>query len=344
MKVAFIKQHWDVFGPWSSVPWQDWETLFKFWPGKASLWEATCLLKADWYVIPQQTSNWYIQEVIKHRLKPLTEKYVTNITKTDELPLHQYDIVITLDPILPHLVVPPGVVFAYFCNENSDPNYTASLRKPFGKYDLFLAHALDAPNDFDHLPAAVSFPYPRHPKLVRKLFAKHKEERVWVEWRTLTTLARAELYGPKAEGVLNDLQKKLKCKTVCYSKVNKSPYSITDPPAFGDAKTYLQQLGACKYYIAVGRKGGAGQGIVDAASAGCLCIGDKTRPYHRIICYPDMLCDSIEEAIQKFRKLREDSRLQKKVRTWQDIKLFDEFVKRPLRLLKKAVRLKRGNA
>ena len=65
LKVAFIKQVLDVHGPWSTVLWKDTtpRQLLDVWPGKATFWEMTCCLQADWYVIPQQLSSDYAREM-----------------------------------------------------------------------------------------------------------------------------------------------------------------------------------------------------------------------------------------------------------------------------------------
>jgi hypothetical protein len=66
VRVALIKQLLDVQGPWSGMMWKDTTPtrLFEIWPGKLSYWDETCLLKADWYIIPQQFITAYTRDAV----------------------------------------------------------------------------------------------------------------------------------------------------------------------------------------------------------------------------------------------------------------------------------------
>ena len=54
---------------------------------------------------------------------------------------------------------------------------------------------LDAPKTLASLPQALAFPYLRDPDAVHAVFPAEKEEAVWADFRTLTTLGMAETYG-----------------------------------------------------------------------------------------------------------------------------------------------------
>ncbi len=346
MKTALVKQVLDVFGPWSSVLWKDTgpRRLFEIWPGKAFLWETTCLLEADWYIIPQQLVTGYARDaVLQHPgREEVIRKYTTNIFLPGDIPLERYELVITFDSILD---VPecPSTLFAYFAQEHWDQIYIQSLRQPLGQYDLFLAHMMDSEPSLTRLPQAVSFPYLRAPDVVRSVFPVEKEEKVWIDWRTLMTLSFAELSDPWREAcaaAAERVQEVLRIPIQYKGKFYQNTYGITDPPPWGDAAHYLESVASCRYYVAVGRIAGAGQGLADAASLGCICIGQQDKAYHRMICHPACLCADMTEMPVRVRRIASSRDLQREVLAWQDEALRKQFVEEPLALLEEALHRK----
>jgi len=338
----------DVHGPWSSILWEN-TTLRKLldaWPGKATFWEMTCCLKADWYVIPQQLSSDYTQNVLQHRgLGEILSRHTRNVIAPEEIPIDQYDLVITFDPIWAVPADSP-TLFAYFVVEHWDRLYQQSLRAPLGRYDLFLAHMMDAPKTLASLPQALSFPYLRDPGAVQAAFPAAKEEAVWADFRTLTTLGMAETYGmwvASGHAAAKRLEETLRLPVRYRASFNEHPYGISDPPAWGDAANYFDAMARCKYYVAVGIINGAGQAICDAASLGCLCIGQEEKAFHRSIFHPAALCAHMMELPRRLKAIIGSRDLQEEVRTWQDAALRDYFQRRPLALLDEALSIKTGS-
>jgi hypothetical protein len=345
LRVAFIKQVLDVHGPWSTVLWENTSPrqLLDVWPGKATFWEMTCCLKADWYVIPQQLSSDYTQEVMKNLGgAEIVSRHTRNVVAPGKIPVEQYDLVITFDPIW---VVPSDspTMFAYFVVEHWDRLYQEALRQPRGQYDLFLAHMLDAPNALSSLPQALAFPYLRDPDTVQAVFPAEKVDAVWADFRTLTTLGMAETYGTwvaTGHAAAKRLEETLHLPVRYKSGFNENPYGISDPPAWGDTVEYFDAMARCRYYVAVGTIAGAGQAICDAASLGCLCIGQQEKAFHRLICHPAALCAGMIELPRRLRAIIGSRDLQEEVRTWQDAALRDFFQRRPLALLEEAISIK----
>ncbi len=119
-------------------------------------------------------------------------------------------------------------------------------------------------------------------------------------------------------------------------------YGLSNPPAWGDAQQYLREMGKCRYYLSLGRWiTGAGQALCDAASLGCLCIGEADKVFHRMICHPHCLCKDLSELPQRVRALAASPELQREVRQRQDEALRQQFVDAPLRDLEQATALKR---
>jgi hypothetical protein len=345
VRVAFIKQLLDVHGPWSTALWENAtpRRLLDVWPGKATFWEMTCCLKADWYVIPQQLSSDYTQEIRKYLGgEEIVTRHTRNVVAPGEIPVEQYDLVITFDPIW---AVPANssTLFAYFVVEHWDRLYKEALREPRGHYDLFLAHMLDAPNTLSSLPRAQAFPYLRDPDTVQAAFPAEKEETVWADFRTLATLGMAEDYGmwvATGHAAAKRLEEALRLPVRYKSDFNENPYGISDPPAWGDTVRYFDTMAHCRYYVGVGTIAGAGQAICDAASLGCLCIGQREKAYHRLICHPAALCAGMIELPRRLRAIAGSRDLQEEVRTWQEAALRDFFQQRPMAMLEEALSMK----
>lgn len=358
MRVALVKQALDIFGPWSSIRWDHTspKNLFAIWPGKATYWEMTCLLQADWYIIPQKLETDYIRDaVLKYpeRTEAIS-KYTTNIIDPQDIPFDQYDVVITTDPIL---MVPQAssTLYAYYLQEHWDILYQESLRQPVAGYDLFLDHMMVPEPFLESLPQAVSFPYLRAPEVMRFTFNSTKEEAVWIDWRTLTflgvttrTLAKggaAMWNDAAAASAASRLERLLKLPVRYRGEVYRQSYGFSDPPQWDDARCYLEAMGQCKYYVAIGNNiGGAGQGLCDAASLGCICIGQMDKIYHRLVCHPACLCIDIVEMPRKLRTVVSSSALQEEVLDWQDKALRTKFIEAPLTVLEGAVAMKGKHA
>jgi hypothetical protein len=345
VRVAFIKQLLDVHGPWSTMLWEDTtpRRLLDVWPGKATFWEMTCCLQADWYVIPQQLSSDYTQNVLQHPgLREILSRHTRNLVSPEEIPVDRYDLVITFDPILSVPADSP-TLFAYFVVEHWDRLYQESLRGLRARYDLFLAHMLDAPSNLASLPQALAFPYLRDPDAVHAVFPAEKEEGVWADFRTLTTLGMAETYGmwvATGHAAAKRLEEALRAPIYYKPSFNEHPYGISDPPAWGDAVAYFDAMARCKYYIAVGTINGAGQAICDAASLGCICIGQQEKAFHRLICHPAALCAHMMELPRRFRAIAGSPELQEEVLAWQQTALREFFQRRPRALLDEAISIK----
>ncbi|MGB2593191.1 MAG: hypothetical protein WBG02_09860 [Candidatus Acidiferrum sp.] len=346
MKVAVVKQVLDTFGPWSGIRWSETSPrdLFRIWPSRALHWEMTTLLQADWYVIAQQVHTDYTYDsVLKQSGKAeIVRKHTQRVVAPGEIPFDAYDLVITNDPILDF---PRGsrTLFAYFVVEHWDRRYRASLERPLRNADLFLAHMMNAPTSLQRLPQAISFPYVRDPQSMRALFAPaEREEAIWADWRTLAFLSAAT-NGNSVESTkraAKRLEEALHLP-VAFRSFSMGLYHGEDPPHWGDAAEFLRELARQKYYLCLGRGSGAGQGLADAASLGCLCFGELDKPYHRLLCHPKALCTDLQELPKRVQRVRASKDLQAEIIAWQEKKLQQHFVDEPLSLLDAALSRKR---
>jgi hypothetical protein len=346
LKTALVKQVLDIFGSWAGVHWRDTSPrqLFDVWPSKAVYWELTCMLQADWYIVPQACHGDYTKVAIDTfpgRAEAL-RKYTKNVTPVESIPFDQYDLVISFDAILDVPKDHPAL-FTYFAQEHWDRLYIQSLQRPAGNYDLFLAHMLDSHSALSSLPQSISFPYLHDAALLRSTFPSKQHEVVWVEWRTLQTLAMkdsSDPWCPEAEDAAARLQDLLDLPVVYRGATYQQTYGFSDPPAWGDAAIYLQALADCKYFVSVGGRIGAGQGLGEAAAAGCICIGQADRSYHQLLCHPAALCADMAEMPRRLRAIVASPDLQAEILAWQDQNLLLHFRDRPLALLSEALQCK----
>jgi hypothetical protein len=346
LKTAVIKQVHDVFGPWAGVRWKDTspQKLFELWPFKAVYWELTCILQADWYIIPPTIKGDYIRDVTRDPSRTrIIEKYTTNVRPLHEVPLSDYDLVITLDPILQPPPELTNTLFAYYVQEHWDRFYKESRQKPYTGYDLFFDHMMEAPAELHGLSQSIAFPYLYDAQLSRSGFCGPCGEVAWVDFRTLMTLAgRTPGDLEFAEVAARErLEKTLDIGIRCSTIKKTDAWSVYDPPWWGDPVRYLRELSGCKYYIAVGSLAGAGQGLVEAAALGCLCIGQNDRAYHRLVCHPFCLCEDIAEMPKRFADLRGRPDLWEEIRKFQYERMLEHFLRGPLEVLERAVMMKR---
>ena len=346
MKVAIVKQVLDVCGPWASVRWRDTtpEHIFTIWPGRALFWEMTCLFKADWFVISQQQTTDYARwAVLNHPgREALMHEHTRGVIDPEEIPYSDYDLIITIDAILD---VPLGEkpLFAYYAAEHMDEHYVESRKGPLRNYDLFLDHLLEGPAELKVIPQTIAFPYVRDPESTRLLFRGRKEDAIWVDWRTLVTLASDGLSDPWRDATAvagKRLEEVLGFPLRFTGELYRSVYGVHDPPLWEDPLRFLESVSKCKYYLAAGQISGAGQGVADAASLGCICIGQKDKVYHRMICHPDCLSDSLIGMPKIVKRILNSAGMHEEILAWQDRALQEDFVRRPIAILEKAIQWK----
>jgi hypothetical protein len=153
-----------------------------------------------------------------------------------------------------------------------------------------------------------------------------KEEAVWVDIRTVWVDGRPQL--PEAD--LRNLPIEARTK-LC---------SAPDPPVWDDAKRYLQQLARCQYFLSVGRTGGSGQAVAEAASTGAICITDLKTPYAHILTHPRCVVNDMSDAADVISALRDSEQLRKEIVSWEKLRLQRYFFDVPLSILEAALETK----
>lgn len=336
LKIAIVKQRYDVFGPWCSAKYELVHPLnvLKKWPSKYSYLEMTHLFQADWYVLPFCHDSKIVRQKIDFHQQTFDDnmEYLSHVA---DVPFDEYDVVISLDPILR----PPRngkTVYAYFQNEHHNTEYTRSLQAPLPGYDLFLDHMMKAPVWVYDLPQPVAFPYPRDPFVVRGMCNTQRSGAIWFDKRFIMMLTHGNesFHRGGFEQTVTMLEK------MFHSPVVFRNLDFEDMTRWGDPQEYMQDLSACSYYVNL-IACGAGQGLCDAASLGLICFGSPKLPYHRAICHPACLCLNLSDLERRYAMVQHSPDLQHEILAWQDTALSDTLVTHPLRMLQAAVEKKR---
>jgi FkbM family methyltransferase len=336
LKVAIVKQAYDVFGPWRSERYDaanPWNVLRK-WPSKYCYLEMAHLFQADWYVVPFCHDSKNVRQKIDYHQQAFDDN-VDDVRHIGEIPFEDYDVVISLDPILR----PAGngkTLYAYFQNEHHDGEYARSMKCPLPGYDLFLDHMLQAPAWVYDLPQPVAFPYPRTPYHVRNACNGQKNDAVWFDKRFIMMLTHGNEAADRGgfDTTVLSLEQRFGARIV-FRYLN-----FEEMTRWGDPYEYMREMSACGYYVNL-IACGAGQGLCDAASLGLICFGSPKLPYHRAICHPVCLCRDLAELEWKLSLVRGSAGLQQEIIAWQDTALSDRMVSQPLRILQSAVEKKR---
>lgn len=336
LKVAIVKQRYDVFGPWRSEKYDLVHPLnvLNKWPSKYSYLEMTHLFQADWFVLPFCHDSKNVRQKIDFHQQTFdgNMEYMSHVA---DVPLDDYDVVISLDPILR----PPlngTTLYAYFQNEHHHGEYTQSIRNPLPGYDLFLDHMMKAPPWVYDLPQPVAFPYPRNPFVTRGICPGEQTDVIWFDKRFIMMLTHGnEVFNRGGfEKTIAFLEKKFG------SRVMFRNLDFEDMTCWGDPLDYMRDMSRCSYYVNL-IACGAGQGLCDAASLGLICFGSAKLPYHKAICHPVCLCTDLSELEWKLSMVRGSPDLQQEIRSWQDAALSDMMVTQPIRILQAAVDMKR---
>lgn len=336
LKVAIVKQSYDLFGPWRSEGWNASDPLrvLQKWPSRYLYFEMTHLLKADWYVLPFCHDSKNVRQRLDKHQQTIDDN-MEHLLKASDMPTDDYDVIISLDPILR----PPRgskTLYTYYQNEHHHNEYTQSLRAPLPGYDLFLDHMLKGPAWVYNLQQPVAFPYVRDPFIARQICSLERSDAVWFDKRFIMMLTHGSesFHRGGFEDTILLLEQRLKAKvTFRYA-------DYENIIGWGDPHDYMREMSGCSYYVNL-IACGAGQGLCDAASLGLICFGSPRLPYHKAICHPVCLCNDLSELERKLSLVRGSLDLQDEIRSWQDTALSEVMVKNPLRILQTAADMKK---
>jgi len=267
------------------------------------------------------------------------EEYVNAMLKLhtgvpwSAVPWEKYDVVISTLPIVPERIIKkhPKILWCYFIQGHVTKMFSQSLDAPYGAYDLFLNEmALTEPR-LKKLPQPVSFPYPTNPDLVRGLIKPTHEPAVFLDTRLIKKESPAWF-----EHRCGDLDIRFSSKPAMNSR-------LVLAQNFTDAKTYLTELGSCKYSLLCRKPNFNGQAALEAASMGLIVVSGPGI-YPSAFCLKESLTrpNSPREGIKAIKRIEANPDLQKKLLAYQDKVLRRVFWKEPVEMLYAAIEMKRA--
>jgi hypothetical protein len=352
MRTLFLKQSIDPFGPWRPVDYryEDPASILEKFYYKPTLWEMTCLLQADWKIIPSRGTGVFNRYVAQFpRLAKLLARHQTEVVSPDSIDFAAYDIVISTEACLTESLTArfPHTLFLYFMNEHDNQEYNEQRNAPDAAYDYFLDHmcgvTAERVGDF---PLSIPMPYLRAPAVVRKIFPRDRDRaarpQIWIDARYIARAALGSaraLWTERCDQYAHELRAKHEVEIFYRSNIYRDYYDVQDPSS-RDAPGYYADMRHADYFIGLTATG-AGQALCDAASLGLACVGTPLLVYHRMTCVPQALCADLGPAISLVKQWHHDERLRASIVASQDAAIDLNMRQRPLRCLELARAKKR---
>jgi hypothetical protein len=230
----------------------------------------------------------------------------------DAVSWEDYDLVISLDISVPFRIIAKTrrPVWAYLPGDPGVPTARQSLRRPPGNYHLSLTHSFRRYPVRPGLgPRTVEFPYTfLRRETWKKVFpaiSLGERSGTMVEHQTESLLQPEERAGLEALGPLRRPE--------------------------GSIQEVADRLNRSRYYFRCGGGPIVGNGIVEAAAAGCVAFGHHREFVSRSLFCRSNLCSTRSGGVEKMRRLDSDSERLAKLQALQGT-LVDYFCfYRPIR-------------
>ena len=349
MKFLFLKQHMDLVGPRTTYSYNEDlkpQDLLSHFKSKTSMYETLLYYKCDFVILTTRTNSPWLQ-TLASTIDGYQEYFNTNTRykmEIDEIPFEKYDVVITHDPILGHRMSElkikyPKTVFAYILAE-----HTSWQVHPLGiDYDLFLDHTQEAVDEVIRLPQAINYFFPRTPDIVSKLYDVERKN-LFIDYRSYGHFQHDTNNIEITKGSIDEINKKidLDLEIEPISDVSLKPYMFTTEDN-EDSINYYKKMNRSKYFISIANR--VGQGAWDAASAGCLVIGNYQSKLHRFLCHRDCLMEpnfTLEDVVNKVKHFEKYPKQFKKVMEYQAYQINKYGVDLAKNIFEKAIKIKRG--
>lgn len=333
MKMAFVKQGFSAtWASWESVQYSNPMQMLESFRFQAKILSLLVEFEADvWVIEGLDVPPGTFVEVSGKEYVDAMLKLHTGVPWS-AVPWEKYDVVISTLPIVPERIIRkhPNILWCYFIQGHVTKMFSDSLDAPYGAYDLFLNEMALTEPKLRGLPQAVSFPYPTNPDLIRDLIRPTHEPAVFLD----TRLIKRE--SPDWFRARCDLPIKHSSKPAMNSR-------RVLAQNFTDAKTYLTELGLCKYFLLCRKPNFNGQAALEAASLGLIVVSGPG-------IYPSALClresitmpNSPREGVKAIKRIEADPDLQKRLLAHQDKVLRQVFWKEPIEMLYDAIEMKQN--
>lgn len=242
----------------------------------------------------------------------------------DEVPWESYDLVVSMDISVPFRIVARTrrPIWAYLPGDPGVPTAKRSLRKPPGNYDLSLTHSFRRFPVRPNLgPWTVEFPYTFLRQATwRRIFPSDPE-----------TLRQGTMVEHQTEELLSPAEREL---LRAVGPIRRPEGSIQD---------VADRLNRSLFYFRCGGGAIVGNGLVEAAAAGCVAFGNHREFVSRSLFSHANLCVTRIQGVEKIRRLNAEPKNLARLQSLQGW-LVDQFCfYRPLRDIGKIWEKKRRN-
>jgi hypothetical protein len=345
MRVCILKQPYVTELTWSTQRWSNARELLDNYVLRSQNFGLVCETRADIWVLKDgpYASDIYTRLLITapEAVEALYRSHAAR--RWDEVPWTEYDVVISLDPIVPQGLIAehPEILWCYYEQEHTMGSFARSARSPHGRYDLFLNHALTSSHYRTlRLPASVNFPYVYSRRAFAEVISVAKRECVYLDSHCVRGVS-------DLEALRSDLEAKFGIEVDhCRPWDFDNSYKCVGDKLTSSTSEYLNQLGSCKYFL-LNRGGvGVGQSAPEAAALGVIVLPDRGQIYSRYMCHPETRVEprNFDSAAAAIRKIQGSRDLQQEIVEYQFERVERFFLEGPLSVLRACLELKRrGN-
>lgn len=311
------------------------------------------------------------------------KQHTHGIIDEGKIDFGKYDLVISNDPCLVMIEelqkVYPNTVFAYILAEHT--SFQVQQRNAV-HYDLMLDHLLTSTYDveiqkersIDHSLAEyelggnehlkffydmlevyyrkdsssrnINFILMRDREKIQNLFPCKVKDSIYFDFRSLS-----RFLGDKVNDIseVNKVIDKVKEKLPDYEIIHNAghaskPYLFHNPPVDDEPKEYYESIARSKYFVSI--DGRVGQAIGESCSLGCISLGSKISPTHKVALHEKTLFDtiptSIDEVVDLIVEIESDEELQSKILKHQNEMIDYHFNKQIKDMFAKAIKIKRN--
>lgn len=347
---AFVKLACDANLPWESIRYSNPDALMDAFVFRSLGFCLAVELEADFWVVKWRGEEANIRPSAL-RADPTGIKRMVrahkNVVDWHEIPWGEYDMVISIGPVVPRKIIKqhPDILWVY--RETSircGRARRAVTVGPYGGYDLYMDAMLRCSSKLKSLPQSVGTPYTQSPTILRGVIQPTHKPAVFVSSRIIPLEIR------KREAMIADWS------SVCGLPIRYPPIKgrTTQPVRFFTELTaakvprqrqYLDILGSCKYQI-VRESGNSkllGDAVIEAAALGLIVISQDDGIYSQMVCHPKCLVPKgrlPRKNLRLIQKIERDLGLQKEIIEYQDKAIRKKFWEKPLETMHRALELK----
>jgi len=240
------------------------------------------LTHADYFVV--NTSDCIVTDAVNwvQEHNPCWKAWVDMHTSVRliDIPLSNYDIILTYEPILPMSVISdnPRTLFMYLSTHHRYARFMVDRKRPSAGYDIFLNHFFTTgSNNIVKLPLSIDYPYIVDYETMQGMF-NNVREHIWCDAHsTLKDIWKSQMKKiQKRTGLLVGNVGEWNVKKIGTKHVDKLEEILLGRRM--SCYSYMKNLSKSKYFLSIWRPPKMlGQSSIEGAAMGCVsfCYDDQ---------------------------------------------------------------------